>query len=54
MKGKRFKMMLPGIQLNTSPDDYAPYRSLRMAKFEGTSWQLIDEPTSGQAPRTQK
>jgi branched-chain amino acid transport system substrate-binding protein len=54
MKGKRFKMMLPGIQLNTSPDDYAPYRSLRMAKFEGTSWQLIDEPTSGQAPGKQK
>jgi ABC-type branched-subunit amino acid transport system substrate-binding protein len=54
MKGKRFKMMLPGIQLNTSPDDYAPYRSLRMAKFEGTSWHLIDEPTSGQASGTQK
>ena len=54
MKGERFKMMLPGIQLNTSPEDYIPYRSLRMAKFEGTSWQLIDEPTSGQAPGKQK
>jgi branched-chain amino acid transport system substrate-binding protein len=46
MKGKHFKMMLPGIQLNTSPDDYAPYQSLRMAKFEGSSWKLIDDAGS--------
>jgi len=43
MKGTRFKMMLPGVQLNTTPQDYAPYESLRMAKFEGASWRLIDE-----------
>jgi branched-chain amino acid transport system substrate-binding protein len=43
LKGSRFKMMLPGIQLNTTPQDYAPYESLRMAKFEGASWKLIDE-----------
>ncbi|MBR1194547.1 ABC transporter substrate-binding protein [Bradyrhizobium sp. AUGA SZCCT0240] len=43
MKGTRLKMMLPGIQLNTTPQDYAPYESLRMAKFEGSSWKLIDE-----------
>ena len=43
MKGTRFKMMLPGIQLNTTPQDYAPYESLRMARFEGSSWKLIDE-----------
>jgi ABC-type branched-subunit amino acid transport system substrate-binding protein len=43
MKGQRFKMMLPGIQLNTTPEDYAPYQSLRMAKFEGSSWNLIDQ-----------
>jgi branched-chain amino acid transport system substrate-binding protein len=43
MRGQHFKMMLPGVQLNTTPEDYAPYRSLRMAKFEGSSWKLIDE-----------
>jgi ABC-type branched-subunit amino acid transport system substrate-binding protein len=43
MKGQHYKMMLPGIQLNTTPEDYAPYQSLRMAKFEGASWKLIDE-----------
>ena len=51
MRGKHFKMMLPGIQLNTSPDDYAPYQSLRMAIFEGSSWKLIDEASAvGQSP----
>ena len=48
MKGRHFKMMLPGIQLDTSPDDYTPYRSLRMARFEGSSWMLIDESNSDQ------
>jgi branched-chain amino acid transport system substrate-binding protein len=43
MKGTHLKMMLPGIQLNTTPQDYAPYESLRVAKFEGSSWKLIDE-----------
>jgi branched-chain amino acid transport system substrate-binding protein len=43
MKGLRFKMMLPGITLSTTPEDYTPYQSLRMAKFEGTSWKLLDE-----------
>jgi ABC-type branched-subunit amino acid transport system substrate-binding protein len=51
MKGQRFKMMLPGIQLNTTPEDYAPYQSLRMAKFEGTSWKLIDEPSTSSSAK---
>jgi branched-chain amino acid transport system substrate-binding protein len=46
MKGKHFKMMLPGIELSTSPEDYTPYQSLRMAKFDGTSWKLLDEPAT--------
>jgi ABC-type branched-subunit amino acid transport system substrate-binding protein len=43
LKGQRYKMMLPGVLLNTTPQDYAPYESLRMARFEGSSWKLIDE-----------
>ena len=46
MKGQRFKMMLPGIQLNTTPQDYAPYQFLRLAKFEGSSWKLIEDAAS--------
>ena len=44
LNGQRFKMKLPGITLSNSAEDYAPYHNLRMAKFEGNSWKLIDEP----------
>jgi ABC-type branched-subunit amino acid transport system substrate-binding protein len=43
MKGQRFKMMLPGITLSTTPEDYTPYQSLRMAQFEDNSWKLLGE-----------
>jgi ABC-type branched-subunit amino acid transport system substrate-binding protein len=43
MRGQRFRMMLPGIALSTTPDDYTPYESLRLAKFEGRSWKLLDD-----------
>jgi ABC-type branched-subunit amino acid transport system substrate-binding protein len=52
-KGQRFKMLLPGVELNNSAEDYAPYHALRVAKFEGASWQLIDE-VSGQISGKQK
>ena len=40
---ERVDMLLPGIELTNSKDNYAPYRSLRMAVFEKTSWKLLDE-----------
>ncbi|MDB5630501.1 MAG: branched-chain amino acid transporter substrate-binding protein [Tardiphaga sp.] len=42
-KNQRFKMMLPGVELNNSTEDYAAYRSLRVARFEGTTWVLTDD-----------
>ena len=41
-KKDRVGMLLPGVELNNSKDDYAPYRTLRMAIFENTSWKLLD------------
>ncbi|MFB9269742.1 ABC transporter substrate-binding protein [Bradyrhizobium erythrophlei] len=40
---ERVGMLLPGIELTNSKDNYAPYRSLRMAIFEKTSWKLLEE-----------
>jgi branched-chain amino acid transport system substrate-binding protein len=40
-KGDRVAMLLPGVELNNSKEDYAPYHSLRMARFENTSWMLV-------------
>jgi branched-chain amino acid transport system substrate-binding protein len=39
----RVDMLLPGIELTNSKEDYAPYRSLRMAVFEKRSWRLLDQ-----------
>jgi branched-chain amino acid transport system substrate-binding protein len=51
LRGQHFKMMLPGIQLNTTPEDYAPYQSLRMAKFEGASWKLLGQSETSAAAK---
>ncbi|WP_454644629.1 ABC transporter substrate-binding protein [Bradyrhizobium liaoningense] len=40
---ERVGMLLPGIELTNSKENYAPYRSLRMAIFDKTSWKLLDE-----------
>jgi branched-chain amino acid transport system substrate-binding protein len=53
-KGQRFKMMLPGVELNNSTDDHAPYQSLRMAQFEGSSWKLIDDRAASSQTSTTK
>src|SRR5262245_8462618 len=40
---ERVGMLLPGIELTNSKENYAPYRTLRMAIFDKTSWKLLDE-----------
>jgi branched-chain amino acid transport system substrate-binding protein len=40
---ERVGMLLPGIELTNSKDNYAPYRSLRMAVFDKTSWKLLEQ-----------
>src|SRR6516225_7611756 len=40
---ERVGMLLPGIELTNSKENYAPHRSLRMAVFEGSSWKLLEE-----------
>jgi branched-chain amino acid transport system substrate-binding protein len=40
-------MLLPGIKVDTGPDDYLPYQTIRLQRFNGTSWELFGEPISG-------
>ncbi len=40
-------MSLPGIKLNTTPDDFAPMKQVQMAKFDGARWQLFGPLLSG-------
>jgi branched-chain amino acid transport system substrate-binding protein len=43
-------MLLPGIEINTSPTDFAPIKQIRMARFDGQRWQLFGPLISGQTP----
>jgi branched-chain amino acid transport system substrate-binding protein len=35
--------LLPGITLDTSPTDYQPIKEMREMRFNGKSWELLDE-----------
>ena len=36
-------MLLPGITLNTTPTDFQPLKQLRMAKFNGQTWEIFGD-----------
>ena len=40
-------MVLPGITLSTSADDFAPIKQMQLEKFDGTTWRLFGEVISG-------
>jgi ABC-type branched-subunit amino acid transport system substrate-binding protein len=48
LHGERLPMMLPGISISTKPDDYAAFKTLRMAVFNGESWTLSGDPISAE------
>jgi branched-chain amino acid transport system substrate-binding protein len=48
LRGQRIPMMLPGITISTEPDDYTPFKALRIATFDGTSWTLSGDPMSAE------
>jgi len=34
-------MLLPGITVSTSADDFAPIKQMQFMKFDGTTWKLF-------------
>jgi branched-chain amino acid transport system substrate-binding protein len=42
LRDVRLPMLLPGIAINTSADDYAVLAQSRLAKFDGERWVLIE------------
>ena len=38
-----FPWLLPGITLNTSPTDHQPIKQMRETRFNGKTWELLDE-----------
>jgi branched-chain amino acid transport system substrate-binding protein len=43
----KLPMVLPGITISTSADDYAPLKQLQLMKFDGNSWKLFGDVISG-------
>ena len=48
LHGERLPMMLPGVHISTAPNDYTPFKTLRIAIFDGTSWTLSGDPVSAE------
>jgi branched-chain amino acid transport system substrate-binding protein len=38
-----FPWLLPGVTISTSPADYQPIKTLRETRFNGKTWDLLDE-----------
>jgi branched-chain amino acid transport system substrate-binding protein len=36
-------MLLPGIKVDTGPEDYLPYQTMRLQRFDGKSWKLFGD-----------
>jgi branched-chain amino acid transport system substrate-binding protein len=47
MKEVTIPMLLPGITLNTTPDDYAPIKQMQLQRFDGTGWVKIGSVVVG-------
>ncbi len=43
LKNLELPMLLPGIKVNTSPDNYSPVRQEALARFNGASWEQFGE-----------
>ncbi len=42
----KLPMLLPGITVSTSADDYAPIKQMQLERFDGTTWRLFGEVIS--------
>jgi branched-chain amino acid transport system substrate-binding protein len=40
--------LLPGIKINTSPNDFFPIEQMQLMRFNGESWELFGEIISGE------
>jgi branched-chain amino acid transport system substrate-binding protein len=47
LKDLELPMLLPGIKVNTSPDNYYPIRQMQLASFNGESWEQFGDVLSG-------
>jgi hypothetical protein len=39
-------LLLPGVTLSVTPDNYSTYSTFRLAKFDGRTWKFFGENIS--------
>ena len=47
IKNLELPMLLPGININTGPNDYYPIEQMQMQRFNGTTWESFGPVLSG-------
>ncbi len=47
LHGLKLPMLLPGITITTSADDYAPIKQMQLMKFDGTTWKVFGDVMTG-------
>ena len=44
IKNQPFSLLLPGVTVNVTPDDYSTFSTFRTARFDGKRWVIFGEP----------
>jgi branched-chain amino acid transport system substrate-binding protein len=47
LKDLELPMLLPGMRINTSPDNFSPIRQMKLASFNGESWEQFGDLLMG-------
>ena len=48
LKNFSSEMMLPGIKINTGPNDFFPIEQMQLMKFDGEAWRLFGDVITGE------
>ncbi len=48
LKDLKLDMLLPGMSINTGPNDFAPIKQMQMMRFNGERWELFGPLMSGE------
>jgi hypothetical protein len=41
-------MLIPGIKMNTGPNDFYPIEQMQLMRFDGEAWRLFGEILEGE------
>jgi branched-chain amino acid transport system substrate-binding protein len=52
LKDLQLPMLLPGIKINTSADDFYPIEAVQLARFNGKTWELFGSVVESKSKAT--